>query len=254
MAGRSLLWRDIGAAIFVAVALMAWFALSSRRATTVDLGVAVFAATSFVVPIVARLVTANDIELRVMSPILIPLVYFAAVTFDRVCTTRGIALVGTALLGWWMYQGAAFAARFPDLAPGGSGNKAQFSPQLYDVIDALPAHSTILTNNPQRVWWFTDREPTVMGFTEPRPGNSHYPLECRRHRESSVQRARLPGLVRRIAEFGRRSDRAAAGSRPARRSRDRNLRARRDAVPPGAPRRDHLPTGRGRRRSTRMSG
>ena len=64
----------IGAAIFVAVALMAWFALGSRRATTVDLGVAVFAATSFVVPIVARVVTANDIELRVMSPILIPLV------------------------------------------------------------------------------------------------------------------------------------------------------------------------------------
>jgi hypothetical protein len=168
----------IGAAIFVAVALMAWFALGSRRATTVDLGVAVFAATSFVVPIVARLVTANDIELRVMSPILIPLVYFAAVTFDRVCTTRGIALAGTALLAWWMYQGAASAARFPDLAPGGSGNKAQFSPQLYDVIDALPQHSTILTNNPQRVWWFTDREPTVMGFTEPRPGNSHYPLSA----------------------------------------------------------------------------
>ncbi len=168
----------IGAVVFVAVALLAWFALRSRRATTVDLGVTVFAATSFVVPIVARLMTANDIELRVMSPILIPLVYFACVTFDRMCTTRGVALVGVALLGWWMYQGAAFAARFPDLAPGGSGNRAQFSPQLYDVIDGLPEHSTILTNNPQRVWWFTDREPTVMGFTRPRPGNSHYPLDA----------------------------------------------------------------------------
>ena len=168
----------IGAAIVVAVCTPGWLALRSRKATTVDLGVAVFAATSFVVPIVARLVTANDIELRVMSPILIPVVYFACVTFDRVCTTRGMALAGVALLGWWMYQGAAFAARFPDLAPGGSGYKPQFSPQLYDVIDALPAHSTILTNNPQRVWWFTDREPTLMGFTRPRPGNSHYPLDA----------------------------------------------------------------------------
>ncbi len=77
----------IGATILVAVALLAWFALHDRRATTVDLGVAMFAATSFVVPIVARLMTANDIELRVMSPILIPMVYFASVTFDRVCTT-----------------------------------------------------------------------------------------------------------------------------------------------------------------------
>ena len=77
-----------------------------------------------------------------------------------------------------MYQGVAFAARFPDLAPGGAGYKPQFSPQLYDAIDALPADARILTNNPQRVWWFTDREPTLMGFTRPRPGNSHYPLDA----------------------------------------------------------------------------
>jgi hypothetical protein len=48
---------------------------------------------------------------------------------------------------------------------------------LYDDIDALPADARILTNNPQRVWWFTNREPTLMGFTRPRPGNSHYPLD-----------------------------------------------------------------------------
>jgi hypothetical protein len=106
-------------------------------------------------------------------------VYVATVTFDRVCTRRGIAVVGTVLLGWWMYQGAAFAVRFPDLAPAGSGYKPQFSPQLYDAIDALPTDARVLTNNPQRVWWFTDREPTFMGFTVPRAGNSHYPLDAR---------------------------------------------------------------------------
>jgi hypothetical protein len=167
-----------GAAIVVAIAIAAVWAVRTRKAVALDIGIVAFAATSFVVPIIARRITANDIELRVMSPMLIPVVYFATVILDRLCTARTAALAGTALLGWWLYQGAAFAARFPDLAPGGSGYKPQFSPQLYDVIDALPADATILTNSPQRVWWFTDREPTLMGFTRPRPGNSHYPLDA----------------------------------------------------------------------------
>ena len=168
----------IGTAIVVALVLLAALALQSRKNLTLDLGITALAVTSFVVPIIARRATANDIELRVMSPMLIPVIYFACVTFDRVCTKRATAVAGCALLGWWMYQGVAFAARFPDLAPGGAGYKPQFAPQLYDVIDALPDDARILTNNPQRVWWFTDREPTLMGFTTPRPGNSHYPLDA----------------------------------------------------------------------------
>ena len=167
-----------GTAIVVAIVIVAALALRGRKATTLDIGMAAFAVTSFVVPIIARRITANDIELRVMSPMLIPVVYFAAVMFDRVCTARMAAVAGAALFGWWIYQGAAFAVRFPDLAPGSSGYKPQFSPQLYDVIDALPADATVLTNNPQRVWWFTDREPTLFAFTKPRPGNSHYPLDA----------------------------------------------------------------------------
>jgi hypothetical protein len=167
----------IGTCIVIGIAALAGFALLSRKAVTMDLGMLAFAITSFVVPIVARRATANDIELRVMSPMLIPLVYFATVTFDRLAVRRVVVFAGTALLGWWMYQGAALAVRFPDFAPGGSGYKPQFSPQLYDAIDALPAGARVMTNNPQRVWWFTDREPTLMGFTRPRPGNSHYPLD-----------------------------------------------------------------------------
>ena len=175
----------IGIVVVIGIAVLIAFAVRSGRAVALDLGMATFAATSFVVPIVARMATANDIELRVMSPMLIPVVYVATVTIDRVCTNRGIALSCAVLLGWWMYQGAAFAVRFPDLAPGGSGYKPQFSPQLYDAIDALPADARVLTNNPQRVWWFTDREPTLMGFTAPRAGNSHYPLDA----EHTVQEA-----------------------------------------------------------------
>ncbi|MEY2553989.1 MAG: hypothetical protein QOC57_1849 [Ilumatobacteraceae bacterium] len=167
-------------AIFVlgAITLVAVLALRGRRAVPLDAAMAVFAATSFVVPIIARRVTANDIELRVMSPMLIPVIYFAALALDRLCTARIAAVAGTVLLGWWLYQGVAFAARFPDLAPAGAGYKPQFSPALYDIVAALPADATILTNSPQRVWWFTDREPILMAFTRPRPGNSHYPLDA----------------------------------------------------------------------------
>jgi hypothetical protein len=176
-------WSDTarvrwGIFIVAAIALIAVLAIRSRKAVPLDIGMAAFAVMSFVVPIIARRVTANDIELRVMSPMLIPVVYFAAVAIDWLCTARVAAVAGTVLLGWWLYQGVAFAGRFPDLAPGGSGYKPQFSPELYDIIDALPADATVLTNNPQRVWWFTDREPILMAFTRPRPGNSHYPLDA----------------------------------------------------------------------------
>lgn len=178
-------WSDkaterFGIVIIVAVAVVSALSVRSRKSITLDIGIAAFAATSFVIPIIARRVTANDIELRVMSPMLIPVVYLATVMFDRLSTAKTAALAGAALLCWWVYQGAAFAARFPDLAPGGSGYKAQFSPQLYDVIDRLPHGATVLTNNPQRVWWFTGREPTLMAFTRPRPGNSHYPIDVDR--------------------------------------------------------------------------
>ena len=183
-------WSDVGSArvgtiVVLALVVLGALALQSRKAVVLDFGMVAFAMTSVVVPIVARRATANDIELRVMSPTLIALIYFACVTFDRFCTRRVMVVVGTGLLGWWMYQGVAFAVRFPDLAPGGAGYRPQFSPQLYDAIDALPSDARVLTNNPQRVWWFTDREPTLMGFTQPRPGNSHYPLDA----EHTVQEA-----------------------------------------------------------------
>lgn len=168
----------LGAAIVIGLTILAAIALRSRRALAADAGMAMLAATSFVVPIVARHITANDIELRVMSPMLIPIVYFVAVTFDRIDARRVAIVCGAAVLGWWCYHGIAFAARFPDYIEGSSGYKPQYAPQLYDVVDALPPDAVVMTNNPQRVWWFTGREPTLFGFTRPRPGNSHYPLDA----------------------------------------------------------------------------
>ena len=88
-------------------------ALQSRQAVVLDLGMAAFALTSFVVPIVARRATANDIELRVMSPMLIPVIYAAVVTFDRLCTRRVVALAGTALLGMVDVPGGGVRGALP---------------------------------------------------------------------------------------------------------------------------------------------
>ena len=143
--------------------------------------IAAFAVTSFVVPIVARRVTANDIELRVMSPIADPGdLLRRCVMFDRLCTTRAI--------GGCRHR----VARLVDV-PRRGVRRALPRPRtrqrrLQAAVRAavvrrrstpFPPTRRILTNNPQRVWWFTDREPTLMGFTRPRPGNSHYPLDAR---------------------------------------------------------------------------
>jgi len=68
------------------------------------------------------------------------------------------------------------ARDLPRTLPYGAGSRTQYSPQLYDIVEALPADVNILTNSPQRVWWQTRHEPTLFAFTRPRPGNSHYPL------------------------------------------------------------------------------
>jgi hypothetical protein len=168
----------IGAAILIGVAGCAAIAIHARRAAALDTGVAVLALTSVVIPVLARQMTANDIELRVMSPIVIPVIYFAAVAAERLCTRQAMSFAAAGLLAWWMYQGVALARRWPDFAPGGSGYRPQFSPELYDAVAQLPADAIVLTNSPPRTWWFTGHEPVLMGFTKPRAGNSYYPLDA----------------------------------------------------------------------------
>ena len=69
-------WSDtalirIGTIVVVGVVVLLALALYTREAVVLDLGMITFVLTSFVVPRRPQN-TANDIELRVISPILIP--------------------------------------------------------------------------------------------------------------------------------------------------------------------------------------
>lgn len=147
-----------------------------RPQRPIDLAMALYGVTSMVIPVVARALTSNDIEYRVMSPTIVPVIYFLALGVQRY---RGkiIAAVGVVAIAWSSWQGVAMAHDFPHRLGASSASRAQFSSALYDAIDQLPSSVLVLTNSPQRVWWQTRREPTLFAFTRPRPGNSHYPLD-----------------------------------------------------------------------------
>ena len=147
-----------------------------RPQRPIDLAMALYGVTSIVIPVVARALTSNDIEYRVMSPTIVPVIYFLAVGAQRY---RGkvIAAVGVTAIAWSSWHGVAMAQDFPHRLGASSASRAQFSSALYDAIDDLASSVLVLTNSPQRVWWQTRREPTLFAFTRPRAGNSHYPLD-----------------------------------------------------------------------------
>ena len=160
--------------LLAAVAAVTTIALGSRE--LLDVAMVVFAITSVFIPVIARKMTASDIDFRVMSPLLVPIVYTLAVCLDAV-RIKPLALVAAVALGsWWGYQGVAMADRVPEIVAYGAGSRTQFSRELFDLIDTLPAAANVMTNSPQRVWWQNDRNPTLFGFVRPRAGNSNYPL------------------------------------------------------------------------------
>ena len=165
----------------VAVVVIAAAGLLWQYRRTIDAlraGVLVYAATNFVLPVLARALTSNDISSRVMSPMMIPIVFVAALAADTVVRARvGVAVVAlvTAL---WIWQGLALVERVPNMAS--SGSRSIYSAQLHELVDELPDDAQILTNNPWGVWWQNGREPTLFGFTRPRPGNSHFPISAER--------------------------------------------------------------------------
>ncbi|MBI5088729.1 MAG: glycosyltransferase family 39 protein, partial [Actinobacteria bacterium] len=172
--------RSIDAAMAVGVVAVATLVIAclvwDARGTLdpVRVGVLVFAAANFVLPVVARLLTASDISSRVMSPMLIQLVYIAAVADDAVIRSRPGRAVLVAAVALWAWQGVAMAGDVPGYAS--SGDRSLYSPQLYDAVDTLSVDTQVLTNNPWGVWWQNRREPTLFAFTRPRAGNSHYPI------------------------------------------------------------------------------
>lgn len=118
----------------------------------------------------------THIEFRIISPVFAPVVYFAAVLVDRWWHRRIVILTLTIVAAVVVAAGLREVVTFPDRIDSSAGDPNQFSAELYVLVASLPPDASIVTNNPQRVWWNTGRMPTRFGFTEPLPGNSHFPL------------------------------------------------------------------------------
>jgi hypothetical protein len=168
--------RHGGIVVLIMLTFAAVVVLVRQPARVLDIAMAVFALTSVIIPILARRVTASDIDFRVLSPLLIPIVYYAAVAFDLLRPRAVSVIVAACLVSWWTFEGVAMADRVPEIVAIGAGSRTQFSRELFDLIDTLPRDAHVLTNSPQRVWWQSHREPTLFAFTRPRAGNSNYPL------------------------------------------------------------------------------
>jgi len=171
----------VGAALLVVLVQV----VRRRPPRAIDVAAVSLAATCIVVPVIARAVTANDIEQRVMSPTFTALVLLGVIAVDsaraardtrRAWCRRAAAVVAVPLALASVGRGVVVAAEFPDTLWTSSASRSVYSPELHDEIDALPAGVHLLTNNPQRVWWQHRREPTLFAFTRPRAGNSHYPI------------------------------------------------------------------------------
>ena len=231
----------VGIAAVAVVAVATIVVVRRRPLRTTDVGVLAFAWSSLIIPIVARVATASDISPRVMSPLLVPLVYLGVVAVQRAHPWRPAVLAGVVLAGWSMYQGVTAARQLPNAVIEADQARVQAAPELYRLIADLPPTATVLTNNPHSVWWLTGREPTLFGFTRPRAGNSHYPLSADRHVDLRLPRAYVPGLVRAARQRRQGSGRATTGPHRDRPPHRRAAGARRCALPSRCPRRRALP-------------
>ena len=170
----------IGFGAIVGLFVAAGFGFRRWNATgeVADFGVAVYGLTSIVVPVLARAITANDIESRVMSPTIVPIAYVLVVVADRMRNRRVGAAAGLCAAVAWSGLGLRLTNDFPARLSASAGSRSSFSSEMYDAVDALPKNAIVMTNSPQRVWWQSRREPVLFAFTRPRPGNSHYPLNA----------------------------------------------------------------------------
>ncbi len=170
-----------------------------RRWNVLDAGMATYALTSIVLPLASRALTGTHIEARILFPTLIALIYFVVVAADGRLGHRAVRAGATVVAIAWMFAGMLAAWNGPDRLIGSAANPQQFSPALYERVDALPDDAAVVTNNPWRVWWHTERDRVEFAFTRPTPGNSHFPLSpgelTRRACDRPTYLAWFPGLL-----------------------------------------------------------
>ena len=177
------LTRPIGWVVLAGLIVAAGVALAPKPRNVLDVGMAAFAGLSIVVPIASRVVAGTDLSARILSPILIPLVYLVAVVVDQQVHRRVVIGVAAVAAIASVFVGASAAVGTPDRVDVSVASRRPFAPELYDLVAALPDDAIVVTNNPQRVWWHAGRDPVWLAFTVPRPGNSHFPLS----RDETVQ-------------------------------------------------------------------
>ena len=230
----------IGTAIVIAVMLLAALALQSRRSLTLDLGVAAFAVTSLVVPIIpagSPPTTSTSGDVADVDP----LIYFVTrhvgsvlhQTGDGDSPGRPARLVDV--------PGRGLCRALSRSCTRSAGYKPQFAPQLYDEIDAFPMRPECSRTTPSECGGSRIGSRHLMGFTRPRPGNSHYPLDAATHRVGGMLRSCLPGLVRQLAERGRKPGRATSRPRRLGRSAAGGVGTRWRPVSPRSRRRQFVP-------------
>jgi 4-amino-4-deoxy-L-arabinose transferase-like glycosyltransferase len=150
-----------------------------RSSLITDVTVGLFGVVSVFLPILTRSISANDIEHRVMAPVLIAAVYVAVVSVSYIPANPALFTLAGVAVVLWVGTGLNAAQDFPDRAEASIINRNEASAAaLHDAVDALREEAVVLTNSPQRVWWHNDRDPVSFAFTRPRPGNSHYPLDA----------------------------------------------------------------------------
>lgn len=171
--------RPVGFAVLAGLGGAIAVVFARRRHDPVDVAMAVFALTSVLVPTASRVVTGTHIEARIMFPVLVPVLYFAAAGVDVLASRTGdlriVGGVGAALAAVSCGAGVVAAVDMPDRLALSAARTAQPIEELYAAIDD-PERSHVLTNSPHRVWWRTSQVPTWFAFTQPEPGNSHFPL------------------------------------------------------------------------------
>ncbi|NND76143.1 MAG: hypothetical protein HKN44_14155 [Ilumatobacter sp.] len=176
--------KPAGAVVLIGLLIGSAMLLARRRRSVLDVGIAVFALTSLILPLVSRVLTGTHIEARILSPTMIPLVYLVVVAADgaadrmagRVRRPAAVPAVGIVAAVGWMTVGLVAAWNGPDRVSGSAANPDLYSPELLALVAAIPDDEHVLTNDPWRVWWHTGREPVGFAYTRPTPGNSHFPL------------------------------------------------------------------------------
>lgn len=167
--------QPAGFVVLISVGIVVAVVASQRSRHTSDVAMATFAVTSIVVPVASRWLAGTDVSARLLSPTLVPVVFFGVICATRWSRQRwALAITAAGTLSWCV-QGVNEVVHLPD-RPSESAANPNYSRELYVLVAELPPAATVLTNNPQRVWWTTGHFPTLFAFTQPKAGNSHFPL------------------------------------------------------------------------------